>query len=153
MENESPTSETVIHYSTLNLLWYLALCGVMVAVSIHHLWTVRPLGVGAPFLFLIGVGCIPVIGRQLWLLGHNRPQLTVSEQGIQLGSEPVDAWENIQNEEVRKVRRGRGTDTILHYQAANEVRELNIRELTTSASHLTHLLQYYRAQSQKLRHY
>ena len=152
MENESPPSEMVIRYSTLNLLGYLALCGVMAAFALHHLWAVRPLGVGAPFLFLIGVGCFVVIGRQLWLLAHNRPQLTISERGMQLGAAPLDAWETIQNEAVRKVRRGRGTDTLLHYQVGNEVRELNIRELAISAAHLTRLLQHYRAQSQVRHH-
>ena len=153
MENEHLPPETVIRYSNFNLLWYLALCGVLAAGSVHHLWTVRPLGVGAPFLFLIGMGSFFVIGRQLWLLGHNRPQLTISERGIQRGSAPFDAWKTIQNEEVRKVRRGRGTDTMLYYRAGNEVRELNIRELAISTSHLTRLLQHYRAQSQGLRHH
>ena len=152
MENEPLPPETVIRYSTFNLLSYLILCGVLVACSVHYLWTVRPLGVGAPFLFLIGVGSFVVIGRQLWLLTHNRPQLTISQRGMQLGAAPFDAWKTIQNEEVRKVRRGRGTDTVLYYQAEGEVRELNIRELAISASQLTHLLQYYRAQSQELLH-
>ena len=152
MENEPLPPETVIRYSTFNLLAYLILCVVLVACSVHYLWTVRPLGVGAPFLFLIGVGSFVVIGRQLWLLTHNRPQLTISQRGMQLGAAPFDAWKTIQNAEVRKVRRGRGTDTVLYYQAEGEVRELNIRELAISASQLTHLLQYYRAQSQELLH-
>ncbi|WBA44254.1 hypothetical protein [Hymenobacter canadensis] len=152
MENESLPPESVIRYSTVNLLSYLVVCVAFVATAVHQLWNVRPLGFGAPFIFLIGLGSFVVIGRQLWLLGNNRPQLTISERGIQLGSAPVDVWKTIRDEEVRKVRLGRGTDTILYYRAGNEVRELNIRELAISASHLTRLLQQYRAQSQALRH-
>lgn len=152
MENEPLPPETVIRYSTFNLLSYLILCGVIGAYSVHYLCTVRPLGVGAPFLFLIGVGSFIAIGRQLWLLTHNRPQLAISQRGIQLGSAPLDAWKTIQNEEVRKVRRGRGTDTVLYYRAEGEVRELNIRKLAISALQIRCLLQYYRAQSWKLRH-
>ena len=153
MANEPLPTETVIRYSTLNLLGYLALFGAFVAGSLHHLWTVRPLGIEAPFFFLICLACPFLIVRQVRCLCHNRPQLAISERGIRLSAAPLDEWQRIQNEEVRQVRSGRGTDTLLYYLAGNEVRALNIRELAISSSQLTRLLQQYRAQSQELRHH
>ena len=144
VEKEAPAVETVIRYSTLNLLGYLLFCAGLEAVAVHTLLTVRPLGVGAPFGFLIALGCPVIIGRQLWLLFHNRPQLTLSAQGIRVASGVLDAWEDIEDEAVQKVRRGRGTDTILFYRVGSEERRLNLRELAISPAQLTLLLVHYR---------
>jgi hypothetical protein len=148
MNQETPALATVIRYSTFNLLGYLLVCVALDASAIHLLQTQRPLSGGALiFGVLLGIGSPFVIWRQLWLLFHNQPQLTISAQGIRLAAGPLDAWESIQEEEVRKVRRIRSTDTILYYQAGRDERRLNIRELAISASQLTQLLHHYRAQS------
>lgn len=152
MEQALLPAETIIRYSKLNLLWYLALWVACEWAFLHHVMTVRPLGFLVPFWFLLCLAGVFFIPRQLWLLFHNRPQLTLSEGGIRLGPAPLDAWETIQDEEVRKVRRNRGTDTMLHYRAGSEIRELNIRELAVSSSQLTQLLQYYRARFKAKHH-
>ena len=108
-------AETTICYSTLNLLWYLALWVTCEGAFLHHVVTVRPFGVAVPFLFLFCLAGLYFIPRQLWLLFNNRPQLTLSDGGIRLGAAPLDGGETIRNEEVRKVRRNRGTDTVLYY--------------------------------------
>ncbi|WP_022826328.1 hypothetical protein [Hymenobacter norwichensis] len=149
MKKEAFALETVVRYSTLNLLGYLLICLLLEVVIIHHLWTVKPWGIGAPFMFLMGIGCVFVVCRQLWLLFHNRPQVTISDEGIRLASGALDTWENIQDEEVRKVRRGRGTDILLYYTVAGAVRQLNIRELAISYSQLAALLEQHRKRFDK----
>lgn len=148
MEQETPGFETVIRYSTLHLIGYLLVSVVIQAGALYPLLTQRPLGGGA-FLFgvVASIGCPLVICRYSWLLFRNPPQLTLSVGGIRLASGPLDSWQAIQDEEVQKVRDGRGTSsTFLRYSSDSQERRFNIGGLAISSAQLTLLLQHYRAQ-------
>ena len=145
-KDDMSETETVISYSKSNIIRWLIFLVLIEAVAAHSLLTIRPITVGGPFVFLICIGCLFGVYRQIGLLRNNKPQLTLSAYGIRLRSAPLDSWAVIQREEVRKVRRGRGTDTVFYYNAGAEVRELNIRELDTNAAQLTALLRQYRTQ-------
>ena len=139
-------TETIIFYSKSNIIRWLIFLVLLEALGAYSLLTIRPITVGCPFVFLICIGCFFGIYRQIRLLMSNKPQLTLSAYGIRLRSAPLDSWAIIQGEEVRKVRRSRGTDIVFYYTAGSEVRELNIRELDTNAAQLTTLLRRYRTQ-------
>ena len=93
-------------------------------------------------LVAVSAGCA---GHYAVQLLRHQPVFRLGVLGIQLGTEPLDAWRSIWDEEV-VVRNGKRRTVSLTYRTPTAIRQLAVSDCGITAAHLRELLVYYRQQ-------
>ncbi len=83
-----------------------------------------------------------------------KPQIIISDKGIQTVKTPFHPWSDIKNEDVRTIVTGstprhRNSNTYLVYDYPGGAEQMNLDDLAISDEQLQHLLHVYRTRSEK----
>ncbi|MBO2007902.1 hypothetical protein [Hymenobacter negativus] len=93
---------------------------------------------------VVAAGCA---GHYAMQLMRHQPVFRLGVLGIQLGTDPLDAWRSIWDEEVVVVRNGKWRTVSLAYRTPTAIRRLDVSDCGITAARLRKLLVYYRQQA------
>jgi|GEM_PF-5692669 len=150
----SPASETVVYLSRWKVpLWmaWFALLSVGISVLLLHasvppfLLTLPGLKSLASYAFgwLMAGAFAAAAGHYAVQLRRHQPVFRVGVLGIQLGTDPLDPWHHIRDEQV-VVTNSKHRKVSLSYLTLSATRRLDVSDCGITAARLRELLVYYR---------
>lgn len=101
---------------------------------------------GYAFGWVMAAGSAALAGHYFVQLVRHRPVFRLGVRGIQLGTDPLDPWRSIRDEEV-VVRNGKRRTVSLTYRTPATIRGLSVTDCGITEARLRELLAYYRQQA------
>jgi hypothetical protein len=101
---------------------------------------------GYAFGWALAVGFAALAGHYAVQLVRHQPVFRLGVLGVQLGTDPLDSWRSIWDEEV-VVRNGKRRSVWLTYRTPTGIRRLEVSDCGITVARLRELLVYYRQQA------
>ncbi len=149
-EDISLPLSTEIGYSNSKSLRQIFLCLCLAALSFYYIFILKKdfnfIGLGLTFISTGGI----ILG--LFRFFNKTPMLIIDSNGIFQKKTGFISWENILNEEVKKVLIVKSFKTYLMYMAYDESVKFDLEGLNIEKSKLEKMLITYRIRHEKLKH-